>query len=111
MVLKMSPPPLVEENYGDDQPARKFTPNLSELTQPLRELLSKNSQWLWGLAQSSAFTRIKEELSKTTTLALYDPDALTKMLADASSYGLGAILLQRPQSSVCGDQLPLPLDP
>ena len=98
-ILKMSPPTSVPELrrfMGMINQLGKFTPNLAELTQPLRELLSKTSQWLWGPAQSSA--RIKEELSKTTTLALYDPDAPTKISADTSSYGLGAVLLQRPQS-------------
>ena len=72
----------------------KFTPQLADLTQPLRGLLSKGNTWLWSTEQSNAFNRLKEELSKPTTLALYDLHAPTKLSADASSYGLGAVLLQ-----------------
>ena len=70
----------------------RFTPNLAELTQPLRELLSKTATWSWGPPQEQAFTRVKEELSKATTVAHYNPNAPTKILADVS-YGLGAVLL------------------
>ena len=73
----------------------KFTPNLAELTQPLRELLSKSRKWIWGPPQSKAFSLVKAELSKPTTLALYDPAALTKISVDASAFGLGAVLLQK----------------
>ena len=43
---------------------------------------------------------MKEELSKLTVLGLYDPQADPKISADSSSYGLGAVLMQRssPQS-------------
>ena len=72
----------------------KFSPNIAELTQPMRELLSAKRAWLWGLDQESAFQKVKDELSKPTVLALYDPQADLKVSADASSYRLGSVLFQ-----------------
>ena len=78
----------------------KFSPRIAELTQPLRELLSKKNSWIWGPVQDSAFSAIKTELSKPTVLGLYDPEANTMISADASSYGLGAVLLQQNKQNI-----------
>ena len=73
----------------------KFTPNLAELSQPLRELLSSKNAWAWGHSQEEAFKGIKRELTQPATLAVYNAKAPTKISADASAFGLGAVLLQQ----------------
>ena len=71
----------------------KFSPNIAEISKPLRELLSVKRAWLWGPEQDRAFKALKQELVKPTVLALYNTTARSKVSADAS-FGLGAVLLQ-----------------
>ena len=60
----------------------------------MRELLSSKNTWIWGPAQDRAFSNMKEAITRPTILAHYNPEAHTKISADASSFGLGSVLLQ-----------------
>ena len=73
----------------------KYQPRIAELYKPLRDLLSSKTHWSWGDAQQQAFSALKQSLASTPTLAHYDAHRATKLSSDASSYRLGAVLLQK----------------
>ena len=72
----------------------KFVPRLAALSEPLRQLLRKDSSWVWEEPQQHAFQRIKEALLSSEVLAHYDPNRPTIISADASSTGLSTVLTQ-----------------
>ncbi|GBN77495.1 Transposon Ty3-G Gag-Pol polyprotein [Araneus ventricosus] len=82
---------------------RKFIPDLADMAEPLHAMLKADTTWTWGPNQEKAFKRIKETLCNPPVLASYDCKKSVYLSADASSYGIGAMLYQIKDSS----QLPI----
>ena len=103
-ILAMKPPTSITELrrfMGMVNQMTKFSPNIAHISKPLRELLSTRNAWTWTATQEESFNKLKEEISSPTVLALYDTSARTKISADASAYGLGAVPLQQHQDKWC----------
>lgn len=50
---------------------------------------------MWDQSQKQASSSVKDALTKSPALALFDPYLGATVSADASSYGLIAVLLQK----------------
>lgn len=72
----------------------KFVHNMSQLTEPLRQLLKKNVDFVWTKDHSEAFKKLKSKIAETTSLKIFDPKKDCEIFVDSSNYGYGACLLQ-----------------
>ncbi|XP_065941320.1 uncharacterized protein [Magallana gigas] len=72
----------------------RFIPDLATVAAPLRELTRKNAIFRWGKSEQEAFDELKRRLADAEPLGYYDKSAPTKVIADASPVGLGAVLVQ-----------------
>ncbi|XP_066941413.1 uncharacterized protein [Macrobrachium rosenbergii] len=70
---------------------------LIEDLRELRDLLHKNSEFVWQDVQKKAFKAVKEAASKTPVLRYYSLISEVTIQCDASQYGVGAALLQNGQ--------------
>ena len=48
----------------------KFLPNLAQVNEPLRQLLRKDTSWVWDTPQKTAFQEIKTMLMSTNVLGI-----------------------------------------
>lgn len=83
---------------------RSFCRNFSTIVQPLTNLLSPNSVYVWSNKCQEAFDSIKTLLCRARGLAPPDIARPFKLEVDASAVGAGAILLQEDPS---GDDHPV----
>lgn len=72
----------------------KFVPNLSETSAPLRKLLKSGVEWHWETPLQKSFEALKSQLSNAPVLRYFDVNKAVTLSVDASSEGLGAVILQ-----------------
>ena len=73
---------------------RQYVPNLSHHTGPLRELLKEDVEFQWTESHQEVFNKLKELITTATTLRFYDRNKPVTLQVDASTKGLGAVLMQ-----------------
>ena len=71
---------------------RQFLPNLATVVKPLNELLQKGKKWSWSSKCTQAVRTAKQLLTTSNVLTHYDPTLPLELAADASQYGLGAVI-------------------
>ena len=86
----------VERLLGTVNYLGKFIPNLATVTEPIRILLRKDTEFEWSYEQDQAFQEIKAILTKDggPALRFFDVRKPVRISCDASPTGLGAVLLQ-----------------
>ena len=72
----------------------KFAPNLADVTTPMRMLLKKDTEFIWGPEQDKAFQTVKQIITQAPVLQYFDPAKPVTLKVDASSKGIRAICLQ-----------------
>lgn len=70
----------------------RFIPNLSSEIHDLYELLQDDKEFIWSEKCQSCFEKSKLLLVNNQVLELYDPKKQIVVAADASPYGVGAVL-------------------
>lgn len=73
----------------------KFIDGIKELRGPLDELLCKDNKFNWQPKHQQSFEALKNILSSDLALTHYDPTKPIIVAADASSYGMGAVILHK----------------
>ena len=96
-IIQMGPPQNVaslQSFNGMVNYLKKFSPVLSELSEPPRRLCKSGVQWAWESEQQNAFEAIKYVIMTLPVLVYFDKTKKHKIQCNASKKGLGAVLLQ-----------------
>ncbi|KAI2650666.1 Retrovirus-related Pol polyprotein from transposon 17.6 [Labeo rohita] len=82
----------------------RFTPHLSEVNAPLRQLLKQDSEFIWDAVHDRAFKQIQELITNHPVLTYFDPQMDLTLQVDTSKSGLGAVLLQHDKPVACASK-------
>ena len=95
--MSMTPPTSKDEVkslFCMLQSNKNFIPHLARKTIHIRNLLKKETDFVWTNTCQKEFKQIKEEFSEKILLSHFDPELETEIHFDAHQSGLPAILIQ-----------------
>ena len=72
----------------------KFSPTLSELAEPIREIAKDKVPFNWGPEHHAAFIHMKKEIASAPVPAYYNPKKQNTIQTDATIKGLGVCVLK-----------------
>ena len=78
----------------------KFVPNISTVTGRLYDFTKKDVKFIWTATQQMAFDSLKQALVSDKVLSHYDPTKRLGVFADASAYGVGAVLFNMESNGI-----------
>lgn len=84
----------VQRLLGMTNYVQRFAPGLADKTQPLRDLIKKESAFIWCQHHDKALDEVKAILTSAPVLKYFNPDKKSTLQCDASKDGLGACLIQ-----------------
>ena len=96
-IINLKPPTThkqLKSFLGSVHHLTKFIPNLATLCRGFRDLLQKDTKYVWTENHQSDFETIKNNIKNLTENNHYDIKRNTRVKTDASRSGLGAVLEQ-----------------
>ena len=96
-ILELNTPQNVEQLrrfLGIANYLGRFLSHLTEVAQPLHNLIRHNVAWTWSDAQEQAFKDIKKLVTSAPILTYYDCQKPLTIHNDASAYGIGSAIFQ-----------------
>jgi hypothetical protein len=96
-VLDWKPPKSVHQLWSFHGLAgyyQRLIPNFSKIAKPITDLLKKGERFVWNAGCDEAFQTLKKILTASPMLAQLDITKSFNVYYDASSTGLGCVLMQ-----------------
>jgi hypothetical protein len=79
---------------------RRFIQGYASIVRPLNDLTKKDTKWIWGDKEQTAFQTLKDTFMTEPVLAQWESGKPVQIETDASNYAMGAVHSQQKDNSL-----------
>ena len=72
----------------------RFSPVIAQTSEPLRQLMKKDTPFVWQPEHTKAFQNLNHIITEAPVLAYYDPEKDNVIQSDASQRGIRCVLMR-----------------